>query len=151
MRLATIDLLLLLFPSCVILVAKCESFVIQPKLWDYKSAHIGYEIARPAVGSTNGNNETIHSLLVASDGDIGIVRGTTQGDPILLLNGFGVGSFHQHRLIPRLLDRPDENEVGTPPGTVYCMDYLGQGRSWPKDCQDGQSKSEEGLRYSAET
>ena len=30
---------------------------------------------------------------------------------------------------------------------VYGIDYLGQGKSWPKDCDDGNSDSERGLRY----
>jgi hypothetical protein len=44
-------------------------------------------------------------------------------EPILLLNGFGVGSFHQHRLIPYLLCNDSESNQRS----VYCMDYLGQG------------------------
>jgi pimeloyl-ACP methyl ester carboxylesterase len=34
---------------------------------------------------------------------------------------------------------------------VYAMDYLGQGKSWPKDCDDGNSPNEKGLIYSADT
>ena len=62
-----------------------------------------------------------------------------------LLHYSGVGSFHQHRLIPQLLDNDDDNRI------VYCVDYLGQGRSWPRDCEDGKSENEEGLIYSADT
>ena len=43
--------------------------------------------------------------------------------PILLLNGFGVGSFHQHRLIHEMLG--DETHTDRP---MYGIDYLGQGR-----------------------
>jgi len=75
-----------------------------------------------------------------------------------LLNGFGVGSFHQHRLIPELLrnddvndDDDDDDDVYNDQRTVYCIDYLGQGRSWPKDCQDGLGENEEDLQYSANT
>lgn len=80
----------------------------------------------------------------------------TRGTPILLLNGFGVGSFHQHRLISRLFESSNNNNGGSSSSkqqqrTVYCVDYLGQGRSWPKECQDGQAVSELGLQYSAET
>lgn len=64
---------------------------------------------------------------------------------ICLVALLGVGSFHQHRLIPRLLDEEMDNRV------VYCIDYLGQGRSWPVDCQDGKSENEKGLIYSADT
>lgn len=66
--------------------------------------------------------------------------------PLLLLNGFGVGSFHQHKLIHELLQ--DERNHGR---LIYGMDYLGQGRSWPVDCQDGEGISERGLRYCGET
>lgn len=65
-------------------------------------------------------------------------------DPILLLNGFGVGSFHQHRLMAQLSGRGSNR-------AIYCMDYLGQGRSWPVDCDDGNSANEAGLIYSADT
>jgi len=89
---------------------------IESKSWDFRGNFIGYEVA---------NNKP------------------SRNEPILLLNGFGVGSFHQHRLIPELISR-DENQV------VYGMDYLGQGRSWPVDCDDGNSENEKGLLYSAD-
>jgi len=59
---------------------------------------------------------------------------------ILLLNGFGVGTFHQHNLMRQLQSQ----------GTVYALDYLGQGKSWPADCQDGQGDNEKDLRYCAQ-
>jgi pimeloyl-ACP methyl ester carboxylesterase len=65
-------------------------------------------------------------------------------DPVLLLSGFGVGSFHQNRLTRELL-KLESSRV------IYCMDYLGQGRSWPVDCDDGDSVNEAGLIYSADT
>jgi len=34
---------------------------------------------------------------------------------------------------------------------MYGIDYLGQGRSWPIDCNDGNSESEAGLIYSVDT
>ncbi|KAL7545236.1 hypothetical protein ACHAWF_008591 [Thalassiosira exigua] len=64
--------------------------------------------------------------------------------PILLLNGFGVGSFHQHRLMRRLLL---EGQNGY---QVYGVDYLGQGSSWPSECDDGDALDERGLGYSAD-
>lgn len=67
-----------------------------------------------------------------------------QQDPILLLNGFGVGSFHQHRLIQNVFEQQDESRM------VFGIDYLGQGRSWPVDCNDGNSENEQGLIYSAD-
>jgi pimeloyl-ACP methyl ester carboxylesterase len=36
-------------------------------------------------------------------------------------------------------------------GTVYGVDYLGQGRSWPMDCQDGNSENEKNVIYSIDT
>ena len=62
------------------------------------------------------------------------------GDPVLLLNGFGVGFFHWDRNI-----EPLAQLSGRP---IYAMDYLGQGKSWPVGCEDGNSASESGLRYS---
>ena len=34
---------------------------------------------------------------------------------------------------------------------IYGMDNLGQGRSWPIDCQDGMSPQERGVIYSGDT
>ena len=96
--------------------AVTQASSIESKGWDFRGHFVGYEVA---------NEEAL------SD------------EPILLLNGFGVGSFHQHRLIPEILSC-DEKRV------IYGMDYLGQGRSWPVDCDDGNSESERGLIYSAD-
>jgi len=63
------------------------------------------------------------------------------------LNGFGVGSFHQHRLMPNLISIQEKDGVETT-RKVYGIDYLGQGRSWPVDCDDGNSENERGLIYS---
>jgi pimeloyl-ACP methyl ester carboxylesterase len=40
---------------------------------------------------------------------------------------------------------------GTPHRVVYGLDYLGQGRSWPIDSQDGNSENEKNLIYSVDT
>eukprot|EP00536_Pseudo-nitzschia_multiseries_P002662 jgi/Psemu1/183904/e_gw1.35.71.1 len=124
-------------------------YTFRSETWDYRSKHdIGYEVATTTATTT-----------------------TTTTEPILLLNGFGVGSFHQHRLVETLLNpNPSENENvhpnAKPPNeddktetertlppitTVYCLDYLGQGRSWPRDCRDGMGGNENGLQYSANT
>ena len=63
----------------------------------------------------------------------------TTAPPVLLLNGFGVGSFHWHRVMGSIA-----RESGS---LCYGMDYLGQGGSWPVDCADGDAPSEAGLRY----
>ncbi len=116
------------------LVRRCESYEIKPKRWEYKSRYdVGYEVAK---ATTTRSNENI-------DHD----RNSTK-EPILLLNGFGVGSFHQHRLIHELL--AEDNDDGLE-RTIYCLDYLGQGRSWPKDCRDGLGENEKELQYSADT
>ena len=87
--------------------------------------HIGYEEARREHDSRSDDVDAQH-------------------DPILLLNGFGVGSFHQHRLIQNVF------ETGKETRRVFGIDYLGQGRSWPVDCDDGNSENEAGLIYSAD-
>ena len=66
---------------------------------------------------------------------------------VLLLNGFGMGTFHQHRLMDELLTDNSASSSGT---VVYAMDYLGQGKSWPIDCADGTAASEFGLQYSGQ-
>ena len=133
--------------SC--LVVGCDSYIIQPKSWEYKSRYdIGYEVATAIDSNSNSNTNNNDS------------NSNDKEEPILLLNGFGVGSFHQHRLIPELLlnindndnnDNDNDDVVYNDQRTVYCIDYLGQGRSWPKDCQDGLGVNEEGLQYSANT
>ena len=72
---------------------------------------------------------------------------TNVAEPVLLLNGFGLGSFHQHRLIPHLILPCNEEDAEHHDRVVYGLDYLGQGKSWPIDCDDGNSDSERGLRY----
>jgi pimeloyl-ACP methyl ester carboxylesterase len=69
------------------------------------------------------------------------VPAAAQGEPVLLLNGFGMGSFHQHRLM----------DACNGERNLYGMDYLGQGQSWPENCDDGESDAEKGLQYSGQT
>jgi pimeloyl-ACP methyl ester carboxylesterase len=125
-------LILLSFLSCL---EGAKSFVIQPQTWDFKGHNIGWEVARRVYK----NDELNGTHIISSDSS------QSEKEPILLLNGFGVGSFHQHRLISELLEEGYDSRV------IYCMDYLGQGRSWPKDCEDGFSNNEKGLIYSAGT
>jgi len=66
-------------------------------------------------------------------------RGPSDSAPVLLLNGFGVGSFTWHRNMAAL--------AASTGASVYAMDYVGQGASWPVDCDDGNAESEQGLRY----
>lgn len=113
-----------------------KSFVIEPKSWDYRGHEIGYEVSRRALTTTTAS--TLNETRVSFD------ESDRNQEPIVLLNGFGVGSFHQHRLKKFLHDHDGNGRV------VYGVDYLGQGRSWPRDCDDGRSENERGLRYSAE-
>ncbi|GMH55313.1 hypothetical protein TL16_g01877 [Triparma laevis f. inornata] len=71
--------------------------------------------------------------------------------PLLLLNGFGVGQFHQKRLVSSLSRSPTFS-------SIYTLDYLGQGDSWPLSIPPttnldsiGTSPSEANLNYSVET
>jgi hypothetical protein len=143
-------------------VGRCESYEIRPKLWDYKSRYeIGYEVAKATICDSDDVNDHVKGNLNDHvngndngndnyDGTNGY--GINPQEPILLLNGFGVGSFHQHRLVHELLaDKGGTKENHPPQRTVYCIDYLGQGRSWPKDCQDGLGENEKDLQYSADT
>ena len=71
--------------------------------------------------------------------------------PILLLNGFGVGSFHQHRLMNQLLLQHQSTTLSSNlQYRIYAIDYLGQGKSWPANCDDGMSEDEYNLGYSAD-
>ncbi|CAB9502222.1 hydrolase, alpha beta fold family protein [Seminavis robusta] len=98
-------------------LAAAVAFSIQQERWDYKGHPIGYDQA----GSVESSST-----------------------PIVLLNGFGVGSFHQHRLMEQLCT------TTTSQRSIYGMDYLGQGRSWPRDCNDGFGTSEQDLQYSGD-
>ena len=101
-----------------------DACTIESKSWKFRETNlIGYEVARNSPSNDNHGSK----------------------EPILLLNGFGVGSFHQHRLMPEILQYEEEDR------SVYGLDYLGQGRSWPEDCQDGNAQCEKGLIYSADT
>jgi len=123
----------------VCMVAACNSFVIQPQSWDYKGHRIAYEEARQTYNGIPDDSDKDHA-------------------PILILNGFGVGSFHQHRVMPQLLAVENNDYMGDVETAkdgnnrvVYGVDYLGQGGSWPVDCDDGNSPNEKGLIYSADT
>ena len=65
-------------------------------------------------------------------------RAGTQGPPLLLAHGFGVGAYHFERNIPELAANH----------RVFAVDILGQGGSWPtRELQPGEGP----LRYCAET
>lgn len=177
-------LLQLLLPSLLHLLiiygkeGEALTITIERKSWDFRGHHIGYEEAVLLEGSshgddhrTNDNNDITVGRLSGREGDC-----FNYHSPVLLLNGFGVGSFHQHRLFPHLVhvspfekENLNDNkggsasftdinsqEMAAAPGLsgqrkVYGIDYLGQGRSWPRNCDDGNSDGEKGLIYSIDT
>lgn len=122
--------LVCLWLACAVAVSR--SYSVKPGTWKFRGHPIAYETAQSVK-----TDETTHNHDKKVDDD---------STPVLLLNGFGVGSFHQHRLIHELLG--DEIHVDRP---IYCIDYLGQGQSWPENCHDGESESEQGLRYCGST
>jgi pimeloyl-ACP methyl ester carboxylesterase len=134
----------LVFSLPLLSVVCCLSYVIEPGSFRFQGKHpIAYERARVATEHEwETGEEPSHPPGFSADNN----STNVESAPLLLLNGFGVGSFHQHRLIEKLFDI-DSNENRT----VYAMDYLGQGKSWPEDCNDGQSTNERGLRYCGTT
>mmetsp|Transcript_26530 Transcript_26530/g.56402 ORF Transcript_26530/g.56402 Transcript_26530/m.56402 type:complete len:612 (-) Transcript_26530:1061-2896(-) len=114
---------------------------LNQRRWVFRDKYpIAYEVATDA---TPWRRESEHE----KESDTDVV-------PILLLNGFGVGSFHQHRLMRRLLlERRAKNNhrKQNVRYLVYGIDYLGQGQSWPAFCDDGNSPDEFQLSYSADT
>jgi len=114
-----------------------DDMKLEQKIWMFQDKYpISYEIA-----AANSNN------VVTNDNNVEIV-------PILLLNGFGVGSFHQHRLMRQLLleqNKQQQDIIDNKQHVIYGIDYLGQGNSWPTNCNDGNSKDELNLGYSADT
>ncbi len=125
-----------------------KAFVIESKSWQYKGHHIGYEEAKRAQVVTPDENDVATTTTTSTVAATSMKR-SNDNHPILVLNGFGVGSFHQHRLMPNLIS-VSEGEDGKDEvvRTVFGVDYLGQGRSWPIDCDDGNSMNEQGLTYS---
>jgi len=119
--------------SILFYISGLQPYTINQRCWDYKGHKIAYECCEVVRSITSSGKEIVKNANEAAD-------------PVLILNGFGVGSFHQHRLMPQLLTT-ETGEIRK----VYGVDYLGQGRSWPTDCQDGKSESERGLRYCIDT
>eukprot|EP00592_Proboscia_alata_P016324 CAMPEP_0194396972 /NCGR_PEP_ID=MMETSP0174-20130528/125284_1 /TAXON_ID=216777 /ORGANISM="Proboscia alata, Strain PI-D3" /LENGTH=169 /DNA_ID=CAMNT_0039193095 /DNA_START=97 /DNA_END=607 /DNA_ORIENTATION=+ len=106
------------------------AFSIDRKSWRYKGHSIAYEEC-VGVGKREVNVNDNNSFEVREE------------IPVLVLNGFGVGSFHQHRLMPHLTGGDGDGD-GSSCRRVYGVDYLGQGQSWPIDCDDGNSSNDGG-------
>jgi pimeloyl-ACP methyl ester carboxylesterase len=68
--------------------------------------------------------------------DVHYVKSGTRGPPLLLLPGFGVGTFHYNRNYKELSEHFQ----------VYSIDLLGQGNSWPEEVT-----KEHQLFYGVET
>ena len=144
--------------TCWMMVQAVSSLLIQPKTWIWNGHSIAYDLAqsesKPESQSQSQYNSKISSSS-SSDNSINSINSNNNNNNnnnnhnhnILLLNGFGVGSFHQHRLITALLSSNDQ----TNNCIIYAVDYLGQGNSWPINCHDGNSFHEQGLHYSADT
>eukprot|EP00286_Rhodomonas_abbreviata_P002289 CAMPEP_0181345378 /NCGR_PEP_ID=MMETSP1101-20121128/32714_1 /TAXON_ID=46948 /ORGANISM="Rhodomonas abbreviata, Strain Caron Lab Isolate" /LENGTH=435 /DNA_ID=CAMNT_0023457323 /DNA_START=87 /DNA_END=1391 /DNA_ORIENTATION=+ len=63
----------------------------------------------------------------------------SEGTPLLMLPGFGVGGFHYQRNVPHLANEKTR---------VWVMDILGQGKSWPtQDPAPGGGFSEAGFEW----
>ena len=75
-----------------------SSFHLEQSTWMFKKYPIAYEVASDVV---SGNRDVV---------------------PILLLNGFGVGSFHQHRLMKQLLSQHQSSDANTQ-YKIYGIDY----------------------------
>ena len=117
--------------------ALIDSFSLDSGTWSFRGHPIAFEkvdlTTKASVIENMANDVTSHRPSRTST---------------LLLNGFGVGSFHQHRLVREIAKH---NQQGNDNHEIYCIDYLGQGRSWPLDCQDGEGPSEADLRYCGQT
>mmetsp|Transcript_7185 Transcript_7185/g.9322 ORF Transcript_7185/g.9322 Transcript_7185/m.9322 type:complete len:412 (-) Transcript_7185:52-1287(-) len=124
-----------------------EAYSLQSGTWQFRGHRIAYEKAKV---------ESISPLSRPdSTAEVPVARGKLSNNPspVLLLNGFGVGSFHQHRLINEIYNPDDESGMQQFPvgQSIYCIDYLGQGKSWPEDCKDGEGPNETDLRYCGQT
>lgn len=131
--------------TCWILVQVASSLLIQPKTWIWNGHSIAYDQAQ---------SQSQLQLQSNTNNNINNNNKRKNTNTILLLNGFGVGSFHQHRLISALLSNNDHQKNNCNCDCdliIYSVDYLGQGKSWPIDCHDGNSIQEQGLQYSADT
>lgn len=91
------------------------------------------------------NHPTYYEVADAIDDDGNPILDSNK-TPLLLLNGFAMGTFYQRRLIHELLQQ--EEHRGR---RIFCVEYLGQGRSWPRNCKNGNGASERGLRYCEQT
>lgn len=122
--------------------AGTENLALEQRTWMFRDKYpIAYEVASAGRGSGKADDDDAEAEAV----------------PILLLNGFGVGSFHQRGLMRQLLlerrraTETQSEEKRQQRYVIYGVDYLGQGKSWPADCDDGNSPDELGLGYSADT
>lgn len=111
-------LCLLCWVSCQVAVSR--SYAIKQGKWNFRGHPIAFETAR-SVKDDNNDVQTTSSNSSPTEAAVSSAT-SVPTRPVLLLNGFGVGSFHQHRLIHELLG-DDQHEDRH----IYCIDYLGQG------------------------
>ena len=117
-------------------------FITQP------NREIAYSVTQPSQSSGEVAEVT------AADGLAdGLGAACASSTPLLILNGFGVGQFHQERIVNSLSKSQSHSF-----SKIYTLDYLGQGDSWPLGVPPtttldsiGTSESESDLSYSVET
>ena len=113
---------MLLLCLLIVLVKVCEPFSFQ------QSTHSITKSPSPSVHSNIfvwKSNYNVHYVEVGT------------GPPLLLVPGFGVGTFHYDHQLEELSKQY----------RVFSFDLLGQGQSWP---QDGLVNEEDSLCYSAD-
>jgi pimeloyl-ACP methyl ester carboxylesterase len=106
----------------------------QSKVWRFRNHPISYQVSSTMCNQQDSSTTSETSI-----------------SSIVLLNGFGVGYFHQDLLIDAVFEREHWLSHNREQLRVFGMDYLGQGHSWPQSCSNGDSSSEYGLRYCGTT
>jgi pimeloyl-ACP methyl ester carboxylesterase len=144
-----------------------QQVIHEKKTWMFRDKHpIYYErYCLPIQSNRNVDNTCTDAETAATTTT---TTTTTTNTNILLLNGFGMGTFHQQRFIHEMIrqrQQHEHNQSSSSSSTattnnntdtnsqmiLYSIDYLGQGKSWPIQCDDGNSVAEDQLQYSAQT
>lgn len=99
---------------------------------------VGREVVAVESGDTEGSIPESSTWHWRNGWEIHYERARREGaPPLVLLPGFGVGTFHFKRNMQELSKTHD----------VYALDFLGQGKSWPTRAP----AYEDGLCYSVDT
>ena len=113
---------LLLFCLLIVLAKVCQPFSFQSS----------NSVTKVATSNVNSN-----IFVWKSNWNVHYVNVGSSGPPLLLVPGFGVGTFHYDHQLEELSKQY----------RVFSFDLLGQGQSWP---QDGIVKEDDSLCYSAD-